>query len=160
MKKQIFLIALYSCLLLLVSRCAHSKSDSEYVYSEQFIKYTSEVHGFTPQKGRVYYLIDMFSCDPCINANLRLLSELEKNENLEIIYINRPRFNTWNSQIEDINKKFNYLTDTGGEANLFELGLFKPLLLVFGENEVKDFMNISDFEIEKARRFLDQHLNN
>lgn len=139
--------------------CSNGKKEfAEYPFEKEYLQYLIDVHSSEPKKNHIYYLLDLYSCDPCINANLGLLSKLGSNENITLVYINKPRFNTWDSQIESINDKFMILRDSVEEANLYELGLFKPLLLYFGEDGIEGYMNISDFQIGEAQLFLEERV--
>ena len=117
----------------------------------EFLRYVKEVHARESNENIVYYMLDLQSCDPCINANLGLLETIEMNDKLVPVMIGNPRYGIWDSQIEKIISRFTTLEDEKSEAHFFELGMSKPLIIVVREGIVKDYMSVSDFEIDKAK---------
>ena len=83
---------------------------------------------------------------------------MSSSEKLIPVMIGRPRYGVWNDQIAQVQRKFRTLTDVDSEALLFELGMSKPLIISIKNESVNDFMTVSDFEIEKARKFLLKYL--
>ncbi len=145
-------------LLLVMLSCSEKVEKNEYRYSEDFFSYLNEVHGIKYEENSLYYLLDLQSCDPCIDTNLKMLSELDRISNLNIILLAKPRFAKWDNELKKIFETQNILEDVNGEAYLFELGLGKPLILYsIKEGEVFNYLSVSDFEIEKAKHFISNY---
>tara|TARA_Y100000813_G_C24071377_1_gene308921 strand:- start:169 stop:534 length:366 start_codon:yes stop_codon:yes gene_type:complete len=119
-----------------------------------------EVHNQSLNEGEIYYLLDLQSCDPCIEKNLALLNEMSNELDLNVIFINNTRFNIWDSLIENIKQKYSTFIDLGGEAHLFEIGLSKPLIIYFEKESHTDYMSVSDYEIDLAYSFIKENLKN
>lgn len=151
--KHMYLILLTT---LVFFGCEKSQKTS-YEYETGLRNYLRESLSIEFKNDTFYYLLDLQSCDPCIDANLELLMSIPKKNNLQIIFIGEPRFQVWNNQIDLLKKRYTILEDKNSEAHLYELGMFKPLIFLIEENTVSEFIVVSDFETDKAIEFLNKN---
>jgi len=148
----------FAFLFLVMLSCSEKIEKNEFRYSEDFFRYLEEVHRIEYEENTLFYLLDLQSCDPCIDANLKMLSELDRISNLTIILLAKPRFDKWDNELKKLFERQNILEDANSEAYLFELGLGKPMILYsVKKGEVFNYVSVSDFEIDKAEHFISNY---
>ena len=77
MKKQSFSIFFLIVFFLFYISCSANKSSDgkEYPYETEFKRYMHEVHSAKLGEKVVYYLLDLKSCDPCIEQTWVYLAQ-------------------------------------------------------------------------------------
>lgn len=143
---------------LLFAGCSKTSSNTDYAYQDEWKRYLLEVPGVVPKNDHLYYLLDLESCDPCVDLNLKLLSELRANSRLVLILIGDERYSKDKAITSVLHEKYEVYRDVDSEAYQFELGLYKPTAYYYDNGSVQDYFVLSDFEIENGRGFIESYV--
>ncbi len=151
------LIALCVCLTVCFS-CSH-KND-EYAYFEDFVAYLKNFHGLNVSDDKIYYLIPISGCENCIGLNLDLLSQLPKaTDKLQPIIVGETFNEERIKYLKSLSSKYNFLYDKKEIVFQYQTGFTKPMIVWIKNKKCYFHLDVSDFKIEEAKAFFEQHLN-
>jgi len=136
--------------------------NQDYPYIIGFSTYMKEVHGInisTLDGDNIFYFIALRSCDNCVEINLNMLLSLEESKEITIFFLGQTDSETWNNSISMLTKKFNCKFDPKSKMLRYETGMGKPLLMHFKSSDYKYHLEVSDFEIDQAKEYLEKVLS-
>lgn len=119
----------FACLTLCVFCCDRGQQahESTYAYEPGMTKYLLDVHDMEVkfEGDRLLFFLNINSCEPCVNDNLRMLSDLKtKNLTVVLIGINGELLNQYK-----LSKSLTVLNDPDSQIMKYRTGMGKPMLL-------------------------------
>lgn len=142
-------------LLIFVVSCTYNVQ--KYKYLNNFESYLHDTFGHKIIENRIYYLLPLNSCEPCVDQNLQMLANESKNEKIIPILIGVTTNKVWLDLINKMNSNFSLiLEDKNGESKHYVLGIGKPILIHYYDYTRCNFMLVSENKIDLAKKYLDE----
>lgn len=131
------------------------ESSTKYPYIKGLKEYMHTVHKtkIDTIKNRVLYFLPVSECISCQSTelNLTMLSE-SRIKNMSLILIGQESNSRFTNLINNLGGiKF---IDKESRINYYETGILKPLLLHIKNGKVYYFLNVTDYQIEKAKKYF------
>lgn len=132
-----------------------SKPLDDYPYENEFIKYIDDTFDLKLIDDRVYYLLPLYSCEPCLSLNINMLANEINGKNVIPILIGNTSEEQWLEMIDKIKSKYpTILEDRDDESRYYELGLGKPLLVHYHSQGGSKYMVVADNKVHLAKAYL------
>jgi len=133
--------------------------DGVYSYQKGFSQYMLEVHSIDLDdlEDKIIYTIPISDCTTCQSTlvNLELLNALDPgHKNLIIILAGRTNNSVYKNLIKSISSRFVILKDTENMIFNYPTGVAKPMLVHIKKGRVFHYLNIDDFKIEEAEKYV------
>ena len=145
------------CFCISLSGCAPKEPKCD--FSEGFSFYMKEEHNITIASvaSTIYYLMPMSGCKPCVESNLEMLASISKSDSLTIIFIGVSEIEQYTSEAIALKAKHNYLEDIDRSISAYETNFGKPLLIHIDKENCKYYEEITDLEVNDAKKYLEEH---
>ncbi|MBC8754295.1 hypothetical protein H2O64_06405 [Kordia sp. YSTF-M3] len=155
MMKKILLV----CCCISLSGCAPKEPKCEFY--EGFSFYMKEEHKvkITDESSKIYYLMPLAGCEPCVESNLEMLQTIPKSDSLLIIFIGTADIEKYALEAAALKTKHHYLEDIDRNISSYETNFGKPLLIHIENETCKAYNQITDLEVEEAKRYLEENIH-
>jgi hypothetical protein len=146
----IFVVFLVSC---------GGQDKSSFQYQEGLFSYMKEELKLEPEtiEDNLFYFLPLESCTPCVEGNLQALESLPKNDALFPVFIFSEKDISQNGyavRCKSVCNKFSCVYDSETDYMMYKNGIVKPLLIHIKKGGIIYAQEISDFEIEKAKKYV------
>ncbi len=105
----------------------------------------------------IYYVMPLGGCEPCVASNLEMLVTIPKSDSLIIIFIGTSDIEQYASEAIALKAKHNYLEDVDRNIGAYETNFGKPLLIHIDKETCKYYKEITDVEVDNAKKYLEEH---
>lgn len=142
--------------LLFFSLLGCTSKETACEFYDGFAFYMKNEHhiDISQKASKVYYLMPMSGCEPCVASNLEMLASIPKSENLLIVFINTSDDEQYNIQAKQLKQQHYFLEDRTGEIHSYETNFGKPLLIHIDKEKCKAYDEITDLKVEEAKNYL------
>lgn len=153
---------------LTINSCNNQKCP-EYQYLNELKSYFKKVHDvdFTDpiNSNKIFYLLPIKSCEPCIKLNLEMLSGLPKTKLSEILVLIVGDTNDnsldpeYQKLINEIKEKHMAIIDSESLIYRYETGLALPILIKLEDGACSTYLQIEDRLVPQAKKIIVNSLN-
>ncbi len=157
--KPIKLKSSYKILLFIICLISTSCKQEGYTYYEGFRNYMTSKHDINimNHEDKIFYILPLSDCTSCqsTSLNLELLASFEEhNDKLTVLLIGQTNNSIYQGLIKKLTPKFDIINDTENTIFSYQTGLGKPMLLHIKKGSVKYHLEITDFKIEEAEKYI------
>jgi len=109
------------------------------------------------QQDKIFYILPLSDCTSCqgTSLNLELLNSFENsNDKLTILKVGQTNNPSYLDIIKKLTLKFDIINDMDNTIFNYQTGLGKPMLLHIKNGRVQYHLEITDFKIEEAGKYI------
>jgi len=147
----------FMLLILMISTFGCTKD--KYAYFKGFSQYMMEEHKVELSKidDSIFYILPLSDCSTCQSTllNLELLNSINtEKDNIALVLVGTTNISTYQNLIKKITSTYMVYKDPESSIFSYPTGLAKPMILHIKNGKVIYHMEITDFHIEDAGRYL------
>jgi len=151
-----YVLLLCCCISLL--GCVTKEPKCEFYEGFSFYMKNEHAIEISEKTSTIYYLMPLSGCEPCVASNLEMLASIPKSDALLIIFIGISEMQQYNEEAAALKKQHNYLEDIDRKVYSYETNFGKPLLIHIDKENCKSYEEITDVEVNDAKKYLEDYL--
>lgn len=147
-----------SCLCIALIGCSSKEKTCEFYEGFSFYMKNEHHIEIAKKSATIYYVMPLSGCEPCVASNLEMLASIPKSNSLLIIFVGISEMQQYKKEADALKKQHNYLEDIERNIYAYETDFGKPLLIHIDKENCNYYEEITDLEVEDAKKYLKEHL--